>query len=85
MLIYGYRRKSDEGADANTLLELKEASLAVTLQEIDQLVSFLNEAKRRFVAGHPVAGQAHAHYSMHAADWTDRESDLIVIYQSSKQ
>lgn len=77
MKVFGYI-KSDE--EAETPSELKEVALRLSVAEIDSLVAFLQDAKKRFESCKPTTGQSH----LHLRDWqksrTPSDPDLIVVF-----
>jgi len=78
MKAYGYDRTNQ---DAESPLELRKVSLQLTLDEIDRVIAFLQDAKEKLSHGKPRSGHAHAHFRDWSDNWTASETDLIILYE----
>jgi hypothetical protein len=78
MKAYGYERGNE---DAESPLELREATLALTVNEISTVIAFLQHAKEKFSQGEPVAEHAHVHFRDWLPGWTDSEADIVILYE----
>jgi hypothetical protein len=80
MKTYGYIKGDD---DAETPSELKEVALSLSVAEIDSLIGFLQEVKKRFESGTPTAGQTHCHLRDLQKSWSKSGPDLVIVYTHS--
>ncbi len=73
MRAYGYSRSSD----TDTPDVLSEATLLCTKEELDQIISFLQDIQRKCQSHDNVNG-FHAHYRDFSSRWNPSESDFII-------
>ncbi len=78
MKAYGYDRT---GKDPESPLELREVALGLTVDEMDKVIAFLQDARQKFSRERPVPGQAHAHFRDWCDDWTPTEADIVLVYE----
>lgn len=75
---YGYDRANE---DAESPSELREVTLGVTIDEIDRLIAFFQDAREKFSCGQPVSGQRHVHLRDWLTSWTPSEADIVLLYE----
>ena len=80
MMAYGYKWDSE----SETPDKLKEASIACTKEELDQLIGFLTGIRNEIRDMEDIEDE-HWHYRDWCEKWTGSESDLIVFLMNNKQ
>jgi hypothetical protein len=77
MKAFGY---AVSDVDAEQPRELRELTLSLSVQEIELIVEFLQQAKRRFEAGSPTPGESHFHLRDWWKGWNASVPDLIIAF-----
>ena len=73
MQIYGYQKKVD------TLINLKEVSLQCTLEELDDIISFLIKSSEEHADVIGKASMCHSHFRDWNSTWKQGNPDIIVV------
>lgn len=73
MRVFGYQKSSER------LLELEEASIVCSIEELDKLIKFLNEVRTDHYAVKNQSDRCHSHYRDWDSAWKNNEPDIIVV------
>lgn len=73
MVFFGYQRNDER------LLELEEVSLQCNLEELEELIVFLNEVKKEHSAVKNETGMCHSHFKDWKSKWNKEDTDFIVV------
>ena len=81
MRLFGYEK------DGEDCLELKEATILCSIDEIDSLIQFLEQTRMEFntVDKNAYDGVCHNHYRDYIDKWSDQCSDIIIYTDFSKE
>lgn len=79
--IYGYEYDKD---DSDIPLELIEASIYCTIEELDKIIKFLQYVRGEFEKEENSRFQCHEHYRDWDKEWLKESADLIIINNNEK-
>lgn len=72
MKVYGYMENSSE------CIELEEASIYCSIEELDNIIQFLQFAKEQHMKVRNTTPMCHSHYRDWNKMWKKEETDLIL-------
>ena len=80
MIAYGYDKNDEE---KNNLCKLSEISLVFKIEEINKMYDFIVKIKNDIgkMSNPNYVGSNHWHYRDFNKDWTNEESDFIVVVE----
>lgn len=78
MQIYGYQK------DVDTLINLEEVSLQCTLEELDDIISFLTKTREEHAKVIEKTSMCHSHFRDWKSAWKQGNPDLIVVTSCCK-
>ena len=73
MKVFGYSKISD------TLLELKEVSIQCNLEDLDKIISFLQEVNNKHSNINCDVDLCHSHFRDWDKKWNNDSSDIIIV------
>ena len=73
MKVYGYKRKG------NKCIELREASLYCSIEELDEIIRFLQYAREKHNEVRTITPVCHSHYRDWDKTWKEDETDIILV------
>lgn len=73
MQIYGYQK------DVDTLINLEEVSLQCTLEELDDIISFLTKSREEHANVIEKTSMCHSHFRDWNSEWKQGNPDIIVV------
>ncbi|MCM1370652.1 MAG: hypothetical protein NC181_02010 [Clostridium sp.] len=74
MKAFGYNKNDEE---FEKILELSQVTLSCKKEDLDKIIEFLTEVKRKIK--NKVDNAEHWHYRDYNKSWTEEESDLILF------
>jgi len=82
MKIFGFPR---DNPDAEIATELREASLGLTLEELDNVIAFLQSVQRDFAQASSLRSGAHRHLRDWSRTWRSSDGDLVILYTGQRR
>lgn len=73
MKFWGYKKDDD------ALLQLEEVSLECTITEMQDIIDFLNNAKKEHESVQGKTGMCHSHLRDFSSEWKKGAPDFIVV------
>ena len=73
MKFFGYEKGNDK------LLELEEVSFQCDLNELEDIIKFLNEVKVEHASVRNETNMCHSHFKDWKSTWIESEPDLIIV------
>lgn len=73
MKIYGYQQEQED------LLKLEEVSLQCTIEELDKILDFIIEVKKKHSAVAEKTDMCHSHFRDWDSAWEQGQPDIIIV------
>lgn len=77
MKVYGYKRDGEK--EPSDFVELSEASIECSLNELEKIISFLETVKNQHSKVALKTELCHSHYRDWDGNWDENSTDIIVI------
>jgi len=73
MKVYGYEKSNED------FVELREASIECTMDELDRIIKFLQNTKEQHNKAKGKTEICHSHYRDWDKEWSKEQSDIIIF------
>lgn len=78
MRFFGYEENSEK------LIKLREATFDGSLQELDELIDFLENVREEHSKAAEKTEICHSHFQDWSSEWKKKDSDFIVVTRFNK-